>query len=176
MDLTPLFEKQKELDERIKREHNLSGKQLMNERVLALLVELGELANETRCFKFWSLKPPSPREVQIEEFVDGVHFILSLGNEIRFKFSDVDTVFVHNCDVYSMSNDLIEQFNNVFESVTNFKDEHEFKRNNDEFEAYEELLYSYFGLGQMLGFTWEEVVKAYERKNAINHERQSSGY
>jgi dimeric dUTPase (all-alpha-NTP-PPase superfamily) len=46
----------------------------------ALLVELGEFANETRCFKFWSLKPASPKEVVIlDEYADGMHFFLSLG-------------------------------------------------------------------------------------------------
>ena len=52
--------------------------------MLALLVEIGELANETRSFKFWSVKPASEKKIILEEFVDGIHFILSLGIECGF--------------------------------------------------------------------------------------------
>ena len=51
MNWTTLFDRQRELDERIKEEHQLSGNQF-DERLLALLVELGELANETRSLNF----------------------------------------------------------------------------------------------------------------------------
>ncbi|MCT8138628.1 dUTP diphosphatase [Anaerobacillus sp. CMMVII] len=75
MNLIKLFKKQKELDDRIVKEHNLEGQYLLSDKILALLVELGELANETRCFKFWSDKPPSAPDIVIEEFVDGIHFL-----------------------------------------------------------------------------------------------------
>jgi dimeric dUTPase (all-alpha-NTP-PPase superfamily) len=41
---------------------------------------------------------------------------------------------------------------------------------------YEFLLLRFIHLGEMLGFTWEEVEEAYLRKNAVNHQRQNSGY
>jgi dimeric dUTPase (all-alpha-NTP-PPase superfamily) len=41
---------------------------------------------------------------------------------------------------------------------------------------YHELLASFIVLGEMLGFTWEQIEKAYLRKNAVNHQRQESGY
>ena len=44
---------------------------------MALLVER-ELANETRSFKFWSTKGPSANEIILEEYVDSIHFLLSL--------------------------------------------------------------------------------------------------
>ncbi|MEH7240344.1 dUTP diphosphatase, partial [Bacillus sp. JJ269] len=48
MDLLQLFKLQKELDDRIAKEHDLQPKKLLKEKMLALLVEIGELANETR--------------------------------------------------------------------------------------------------------------------------------
>src|SRR5690625_6269037 len=81
MDWTTLFSMQETLDKHIIDNHQLQQKDLMEEKYLALLVELGELANETRCFKFWSTKPASARKKILEEYVDGVHFILSLGIE-----------------------------------------------------------------------------------------------
>lgn len=51
-----LFSKQEKLDQYIIENHQLHDQDLFEEKMLALLVELGELANETRCFKFWSEK------------------------------------------------------------------------------------------------------------------------
>ena len=45
------------------------------------LLNLRNLANETRCFKFWSTKGPSDDAVILEEYVDSIHFLLSLGIE-----------------------------------------------------------------------------------------------
>ena len=42
--------------------------------------------------------------------------------------------------------------------------------------AYIDMFGKFLGLGEMLGFTWEEVEGAYLRKNAVNHERQNNGY
>src|SRR5690625_1795201 len=54
MDLQKLFKAQRELDNRIVKEKELEGQDLLDKKILALLVELGELANEWRGFKFWS--------------------------------------------------------------------------------------------------------------------------
>ncbi|MEX2104164.1 MAG: dUTP diphosphatase, partial [Bacilli bacterium] len=49
MNLQFLFHIQKNLDDRIIEEHGLIREHLLSHKLLALLVELGELANETRC-------------------------------------------------------------------------------------------------------------------------------
>jgi len=78
MNLQQLFTMQKELDHFIEKTQKIE-RDVFKEKGLALMVELAELANETRCFKFWSTKGPSAREVILEEYVDSIHFILSLG-------------------------------------------------------------------------------------------------
>ena len=84
MNLQILFSMQRQLDERIETERGLRGERLIERKLLALLVEVGELANETRCFKFWSSKPKAADETILEEYVDGLHFILSLGLDLSF--------------------------------------------------------------------------------------------
>ena len=54
MNVKKLCEMQKVLDDRIIKEHQLEDKNLEENKILALLVEISELANETRCFKHWS--------------------------------------------------------------------------------------------------------------------------
>src|SRR5699024_12798011 len=82
---------QQKLDDYISKNHQLDGENLLEERFLALLVETGELANETRCFKFWSKKEASTKEVILEEYVDNIHFLLSLGLHKGYTFSPLET-------------------------------------------------------------------------------------
>ena len=53
MNLTRIFGMQEVLDTRIIKEHGLEGQNLFYNM---MQVEIGELANETRCFKHWSNK------------------------------------------------------------------------------------------------------------------------
>lgn len=55
-DIGELIPLQKALDEDIASRHNLSYASTSNRRLLALFVEIGEFANSTRTFKFWSTK------------------------------------------------------------------------------------------------------------------------
>src|SRR5699024_11734252 len=87
MNWNELYEMQRKLDMYIEENHSLVKEGIFPKKLLALLVELGELANETRCFKFWSTKPPSQKQVILEEYVDVLHFILSLGLEAGFRFN-----------------------------------------------------------------------------------------
>lgn len=163
MNYQKLFTMQKGLDEHIETKHQLQNENLIDRKVLALLVELGELANETRCFKFWSLKPSSPRETILEEFVDGVHFILSLGIECGFS---QESEYLGQKEAKTSISD---QFLHVFELVSIFK-------NSKALEDYKELVHAYIQLGELLGFNAKEIEKAYIDKNEVNYERQRQGY
>ncbi|ANB62140.1 dUTP diphosphatase [Anoxybacteroides amylolyticum] len=162
MDIQRLYTMQRQLDERIETERGLKGQNLVERKLLALLVEVGELANETRCFKFWSSKPPAPQEIVLEEYVDGLHFILSLGLDLqleeRVEWPDIQA-----------SKPLVEQFLNVFQAIHLFEQALSI-------ETYEALLRSYAALGHALQFTPEQIEQAYIAKNEVNHERQTQNY
>ncbi|MEG2909687.1 MAG: dUTP diphosphatase, partial [Erysipelotrichaceae bacterium] len=87
-----LYEMQDKLDQRIFDEHGITRIETMNRRMLALLIEIGELANETRCFKFWSNKGASSKDVILEEYADGIHFLLSLGIDLKDKENEIELV------------------------------------------------------------------------------------
>ncbi|TCJ03617.1 dUTP diphosphatase [Cytobacillus praedii] len=163
MNYQKLIEMQKGLDQHIESQHQLENEDLFDRKILALLVELGELANETRCFKFWSLKPSSPKKTILEEFVDGVHFILSLGIECGFE-KGMD----YNGETESEES-ITDQFLLVYEIVSQFK---ESKSLND----YQKLFQAYIHLGELLGFHAEDIEKAYIDKNEVNYQRQKEGY
>lgn len=163
MDVLQLFKLQKELDERILSEHHLESQNLLEEKTLALLVEVGELANETRCFKYWSKKPASERSIVLEEYVDGLHFILSIGIDLG-----VDKNFLfYKCTQTSKS--AVQLFLDVYTKVITFHEQASITN-------YIELFTSFILLGEALDFSQDDMEKAYLAKNEKNHKRQNEGY
>lgn len=162
MNLNKLFSMQEILDDRIEKQHNLQDVSLINKKILALIVELGELANETRCFKFWSKKSPSSKEVTLEEYVDCLHFILSIG--LYNKYLDIELNYLNHTD-----SNLTDLFLTLNLSISNFI-------NNQSKENYVNIFNNFLFLGKLLGFTPTDIETAYISKNEINHERQDQGY
>ncbi len=159
--INELYELQDELNQRIIKEHNLDESSLRNERFLAFLVELGELANETRTFKYWSLKGPSAREIMLEEFSDGIHFLLTIGLTLdrpKLKFYDQETDL-----------SLTELFLNVYNDANTI-------RITDSSFVYLRMYNTFMLIGKALGFSENDVYESYLAKNKINHQRQSDGY
>lgn len=161
MNWESLFKMQKGLDQYISKNHDLVHEELFDEVVLALLVELGELANETRCFKFWSNKARSESGIVLEEYVDNIHFLLSLGLSKGYEFSTITKT----------ENDLSEtdQFLLVFDNCMKFY------RYTSE-ENYLVLFQAYLQLAGLLGFSEADIQKAYHEKNEVNYQRQQNGY
>ena len=166
MRVAEIFQMQKQLDAYIEKNHQLHGDDLFNKKVLALLVELGELANETRCFKFWSLKAPSTKEVILEEFVDGVHFMLSLG--IECGFDSIAEISAPNGERNGETT-ITDQFIQVFEAIQAF-------RLSRSIHTYEKMFQQYLTLARLLGFSDDEIKEAYIAKNEVNYKRQEEGY
>lgn len=192
MNLQPLFKTQRELDAKILLSKGLVGHYLLDKKILALQVELGELANEWRGFKFWSEdqlpKPPKhnwrPSEdgmnqewlpewgyesyPLLEEYVDCLHFILSIGNEIKYKHDNnlFDSKGYCNEHITDTFLDIYSSVHDLYYDTYSFGEIHHF----------EYLILQFVDLGEQLGFTWNEVEQAYYKKNEINHERQVNGY
>lgn len=163
MNYDRLFEAQRVLDEHIIGEKNLEGQDLFTNKVEALLCEIQETANETRCFKHWSNKGPS-MDNALEETADSFHFVLSLGNDLNI---DAEKVAKQPARLY---NDLTSQFialSYVVSCIAMY---------NDKQRYYMETISLFKGLITLLGFTEEQLEEAYYKKNEVNHERQATGY
>lgn len=152
---------QNELDSRIFELHGTTRTKTRNDRILALLVEAGELANETRCFKYWSLKKASDDAVVFEEFSDVLHFSLSLGIDINFSEPFID---------YEASDvSLNDQFHELYHAILTFS-----KSNNA--DDYIVLLKTIFTLAHSIGMDETSIRDMYFMKNEKNHERQDNQY
>ncbi|QUG42312.1 dUTP diphosphatase [Psychrobacillus sp. INOP01] len=161
MNLFKLFTMQQALDQYIQSNKQVT-EDVFEKKGLALIVELAELANETRCFKFWSEKGASERSVILEEYVDSIHFILSLG--IEKGFQDLEE-WPHK----GIDGDLTALFIGANKSVLTFLTE-------PTKTHYEKVWIMYGAIAKKLGFSNEDVLQAYIAKNETNYERQKSGY
>ena len=160
-DLTDLYKKQRELDEEIAVNHQVTYQSTRNKRTLALLVELGEFANATRTFKYWSNKGPESKERVLDEFADGLHFALSLGIDQGYE---VDSVEVLDDD-----KNLTDTLLTTYELTSIFY-------SSQTQSNYLLLLISYLRCLFKLGFSWQEAKDAYYIKSKENHVRQETNY
>lgn len=204
MELKELFEMQKKLDEHIIKEKGLEGQNLLPRKMLALQVELGELANEWRGFKFWSnnqeprteefyeiielckcaenydpictdcmntreIIHPAAKNPLLEEYVDCLHFILSIGNDLDVDVKELELGQDFTCETtvetfIGLNHDTGSLYGRIKNDL------------HDELD-YQAVFWGFIGLGKkFLSFTWEQIVQAYKDKNQVNHTRQENGY
>lgn len=122
----------------------------------------------------------------LEEYVDCLHFILSIGLE-DFTYSHLGEIFTVPVRL-ELTNDfggvikhhnVTTQFVYLFNQIGHLSDcvlECEFAYADEAVGQYKQTWQMFVGLGEMLGFTWEQVEEAYYAKNKVNHARQESGY
>lgn len=199
--LSYLFEEQRKLDAEIERKHPAQlGEDRTAKKLLALSVELGECANEWRGFKFWS-ENQTPKTFAsdsdptagiyrewnplLEEYIDCLHFALSIGNEYTKRHSSGESamkflgvVDYEYIDIeHSTPQDITVQFLGIQNSIGLLADKTIEPYNPDyAIDSCKNLINHTLGLGEMLGFSWEQIIKAYEQKNAVNYQRQAEGY
>lgn len=161
MNLSKLFEMQKELDDYIVKTKGLEEKDLMPDLLLALFVEVGECANEYAKFKFWKVNPESKPGL-LEETVDCLHFILSIGLKTGFSEQKIGGCFVE-CG-YAR-----DCFNDLFIAIADFGAE-------GNASLYWNMTAQFVHLTECLDFTWEQIEQAYTDKWNINKQRQENGY
>ena len=144
---------------------------------IALLVEIGELANELKTFKHWKSQKDINWAKVKEELIDCLHFFLSWTNNLQIDFSDYsfsnlsqDTDY--NELVLSLFSETevfplgISQNNTWLERVKNEKNKETFYR----------WLMIFEELCQKMGMNENDIEKEYMSKNRINWERQQKKY
>ncbi len=121
----------------------------------------------------------------LEEYVDCLHFILSIGLEdythIQFGETFTGPVRLELSDSFGVIkyHNITTQFLYLFNQIGYLTDcilECEMGMADEVFEQYKQTWKMFVGLGEMLGFTWEQIEAAYFVKNKINHVRQTNGY
>ncbi|OOR30262.1 dUTP diphosphatase [Bacillus cereus] len=173
MELTKLFDVQAGLKKHI----GYKGKDKFSKMMLAMLVEFMECANDWRGFKYWS-ENPKPKKTLLEEYVDGLHFVLETGLDM-LENGDI-RILPKYAAAYQSSYEkgdkqIIRQYKQLTHTALYIDREAEVGANHLDAE-YGELIGQYLYLGSLLGFTEEQIEQAYMEKNKVNHQRQENGY
>ena len=161
IDLTKLYQKQAELDQRIADNHHVSYETTRERRILALFVEIGEFANTTRCFKYWSNKPSEAQDIVFDEYVDGLHFFLSLGIDIKVTKKSYNRT--------KHADNLTKQILEVYRLAALFY------KNQDE-KSYIKAFQAFINITSLLKVRWSTIEKAYYKKLGENYSRQDNNY
>lgn len=148
MNFEKLYELQSKLDKQLQNRTDLYGKSLISQKLLALQVKIGELANETHCFKFWLSKKSPVRRRILEKYIETLYIIFSIGIEKGFT----ETEF----PVKKLECELTDHFLNLFIDINDFmvcssKDH------------YITLIEDLLSLSLDFDFTEEDILEAYSK-------------
>ncbi|QBF34969.1 hypothetical protein EG856_03580 [Mycoplasmopsis phocirhinis] len=163
MDFAHIFQMQKNLDEAISSRSDLeviTNEQWQAKWLLALLVEFCEFANEIQSFKYWKKHKNINHGAALEEFADVLHFLGSYAYKLDVN-PLIEPKIVSQCPT--------AQFLEIFKVATINKD-------NITKQIISELLSLSLGCAKLLGYSEDEILKAYEIKNQKNFERIKNHY
>lgn len=107
------------------------------------------------------LYPMRAKNPLLEEYIDCLHFALSIGNEINVSNELVWESY--------RKKDITEQFTSLLQNDWG-------TYHVNVYHGYCRGLELLLGLGEALGFTWKQIEQAYNDKNKTNWERQANGY
>ena len=161
IELEELFKAQAKLDQTIADNHHISYQTTRHRRIMACLVEIGELANATRCFKYWSNKGKESDEIVLDEYADGLHFFLSLGVDIKTS--------KRSYNLTKHLDDTTDQFLLIYRRLDEF-----YKKQDD--RSYIKAFQAFLNLLPLLGYKWPELREAYYKKLGVNYNRQETNY
>lgn len=167
--LKGLQEKQQRLDDFIYKSNNVKEEDVFLDKIIALDVELSEFVNELEFFKYW--RKNKGKENALEEACDCLHFILSLANTVKVELKYVKTPLDYDNlkeDYLTIKSLLITDFTSCVTSNGKAKKE-AFIIINMIFNILIEMV-------RKVGFTYEDLIKEYDRKYEINIQRQKEGY
>ena len=170
----------------------MTAEERFNKTLVALSVEIAEVANCAEHFKFWKdnkgkidnnrfavewdyegtkiigYRIPyeqAHRLTLIEECSDALHFILSLANQGDFEINGIGTHFKVADDTDSLEKNFL--FLNQLIGLADLKHFH------SDLEMIIDVFFIYIN---QLGISEQELEQAYYDKNKINYERLENGY
>ena len=82
---------------------------IYQKNVIEFLVELGEFVNETKVFKYWSIKK-SKKDKVLEEYADTMTMCLYFMREFKEELDD------RYC--YQQTEDILEVINDLYRKIT----------------------------------------------------------
>lgn len=137
-----------------------SDKLIYEKNCIEFLVELGEFINETKCFKYWTIKVPNKEKV-LEEYADCITMSLTFLGTINGSLDNLPSPL--------KVNNILELLNYIYSKVT-------LLYNNKDESLIKEILSNILDIRNYLNITEKELYNACHKKQDIILERLNSDY
>lgn len=159
MELNSIYEINKKLDI-IFNERYSSDNFYYEKNVIALIIEISEFINETKCFKYWSIKSPK-KDYVLEELADSITMCLSF---ITYFKSDLNNIPSH-----INTKNIFLVINEIYKDASKLID-------NKDVLLIKNILSNLFYLSELLNLEKDEIYNACYKKMDIINERLNSDY
>ena len=159
MNWNDIYVKNKRLDD-IFFEKFKNDDKMFEKNCIELIVEIGEFANESRCFKYWSNKSMKKEET-LEELADCIMICLYF-----YNYLNIDKIKIKT---YDFSSDILVCLNEIFKLSTLLID------NIDEeivIKIFSYLIY----IGSLVNLEEKEIYEACLKKIEKQEKRLEEGY
>lgn len=120
----------------------------INQKILSFLHDLSEVALESRCYLFWEKEEPVNHQQLLENYLEGLTMLMSIGYELRIDSIKNHTEIPENQDLYSL-------FFKIYQSILNVQKQYSS-------EDYQNTIDDYFTLGFKLGIDIDEIIDNYK--------------
>ena len=167
IDFNVLLDIQKNLDSLIiKHNKNQASRNIFEKKLISLIVELSEFYNEVKFFKYWSKSYIINRYNVVEEYIDCLHFYLSLFNDYKKNINIIKKINDEVIDVKDINSktflDIIFYINTFYKT----------KNINDLLKSFNLFL----TVRKIWSISSFEIIKFYIYKRNKNEDRQKNNY
>lgn len=156
-----IYERNKELDKIFITRYQKDEPFYFEKNCIGFLVELGELINETKCFKYWTIKKPK-KDLVLEEYAD------CLISTLTFYYA-LDMNLDEELVEHQKTDNILEIINYLYQECTKIM------KNMNE-SLLRDILSNLMYLGELLDLSHEEIIDACQKKQDIIEERLNSDY
>ena len=139
---------------------DISHGEVFNKNCIELLVELGEFINETKCFKYWSVKKPN-KELLLDELADVLKMTMTFLHVINKEIKEYE--------VEEIKCDLMTLINNTYVMATEIM-------NNISEELIDNIFKNLLGIAYKLELNKKEIIDAIIKKQQVVCDRLNSDY
>lgn len=158
--LKKIYERNKELDHIFMKKYEAQEPLYFEKNCIEFLVEFGEFVNETKCFKYWTIKKPKMEDVY-EELADCITMILTMHYVLKMDIT--------NLKEHHKSTNVLEVINHIYGQGSKLMT----KLNED---LVKDILANLFYLAELLELDKEEIYRVLTYKQDKVEERLNSDY
>lgn len=156
------YQRNKQLDKMYEERYANIDSRYYEKNCLELIVELCEFANESKCFKYWSIKEPD-RNLLLEEYADCLSMLLCIFNYYNIK--EVNVIDI------GLSDNIIELFNEIIRMCTMLMN-----KDNVNERLLKEIFTYLIHIGRLVELSDREILDSCYIKLGKNIERLNSDY